>query len=186
MKNSDATLQIFPDLPDCALDAGPDRAFNPLRYADVAPVQLGVGDFILTLGGGANLIFGARHHNGQRALIWLKLHHMELLLVSQHLMSFLEFGKRQEDAVRKQEKKVSSFFYSNFYIWMKQTITSTSWQWEYFLVRSNYQLKEGDRLYQKGVFTQRWIWQFTCSKCFLPTKAVWLRLRFLSGVNLLI
>ena len=58
-------------------------------------MKLGVGDVVLGLWFGAGSISGTRHHDGQRAAVRLELHDVELLLVGQRLVSFLQ-GSRVE------------------------------------------------------------------------------------------
>lgn len=77
-------------LPDGALDVGPGGALESLRHFNVGPVKPRVGDLVLGLRVGSHPVFGRRHHLGQRALVILKLHHVELLPVSQLLVGFLQ------------------------------------------------------------------------------------------------
>lgn len=84
-----------PTLPDGAFDTCPDRAFGSLRGLYVAPVQPSVGDLVLGLRVGLCTVFGTRHNHGEGASLRLKLDNVELLLVGQCLVGFLQGGGRR-------------------------------------------------------------------------------------------
>lgn len=88
-----------PTLPDGAFDTRPDRAFGSLCGSYVVPVQTGAGDLVFRLRVGPCAIFRACHHQGQWALLCLKLDDVELLLICQRLVGFL-----QEKEVRKKTR----------------------------------------------------------------------------------
>lgn len=102
-------------LPDGALDARPDGAFESLWRSYVVPVQSCVGDLILGLRVRSRAIFGARHHPRQRALVILKLDHVELLLISQLLVGFLQRECMTEICSRFQKQ------------WPLQTLFASVW-----------------------------------------------------------
>lgn len=81
-------------LPDGALDTCPGWALKSLCSSYVGPVQTGVGDLVLDLWVGSYPFFRTRHHHWEWGLLWLKLDNVELLPVSQHLVSFLQGGRR--------------------------------------------------------------------------------------------
>lgn len=60
-------------------------------------MQTGVGDLVLKLWVRSYPFFGTGHHHGQWGLLWLKLDNVELLPVGQHLVGFLQGGRRQEE-----------------------------------------------------------------------------------------
>lgn len=91
-------------LPDGALDTCPGWALKSLCSSYVGPVQTGVGDLVLKLWVRSYPFFRTRHHHGQWGLLWLKFDNVELLPVGQHLVGFLQGGRRQEE---KEKRDVS-------------------------------------------------------------------------------
>lgn len=86
-------------LPDSTFDTRPNGAFGSLYGSYVVPMQPGVGDFVLRLWVLSRTVFGTPHHYGQRAVLRPELNNMELLLVCQCLVGFLqdERGRRGGD-----------------------------------------------------------------------------------------
>lgn len=81
-------------LPDGAFHTCPYWALESLCSPYVVPVQAGVGDLVLGLRVRSCPVIRTRHQHRQRASLWLKLHHVELLLVGQRLVGFLQGGRR--------------------------------------------------------------------------------------------
>lgn len=88
--------QSTPALPDGAFYTCPHRAFGSLHGSHVVPVQPGIGDLVLRLWVGSRPFCRTRHHHGQWAAMLLKLDNMELLLVGQSLVGFLQSGRKRD------------------------------------------------------------------------------------------
>lgn len=112
---------LFSDLPDVAFHTWPYGDFSSLCGLNIAPVQLGVGDIVQGLWVGTRTVFRTCHHNGQRALVWIVLHNMELLPVSQLLKRFLQGG--EDVALR---RKIWDCSYDLLYLMVDKEIYTRS------------------------------------------------------------
>lgn len=116
---SPSTRLPAPSLPDGAFDTRPDRALGLLCGSYVVPVQPGAGDLVLGLRVGSCPVFRSCHHQGQRGSLRLKLDNVELLLVGQRLVGFLQEGIRTRGRCKWREvrKRIAVTEQENFYIW---------------------------------------------------------------------
>lgn len=93
-------------LPDVSLHACPDWFLQSLRCLHVAPVQPRVGNLVLRFRVWTHAALGTSHHYGEGTPVRLELDHMELLLVSQHLVGLLkDKGRRKRGLIQKKKKQ---------------------------------------------------------------------------------
>lgn len=83
-------------LPYCPSNICPGWFLHSLSFFHLTPLQFSVWNLILRLRILADSPLGQRHNDGQWALLLTKLHHVEVFLVCQLLVSLLEAEREQE------------------------------------------------------------------------------------------